>query len=156
MVYLGIDPGVSGGMAVIDAQGKVLLLTKMPETAAAFVAFMQRVLAQVTADGKVRAAVELVHSSPQMGVRSAFTFGRYYERCLSLLVASGIEFISPTPQRWQAAMQCRTRGDKNVTLRAARKLFRDQVVVTHATADALLIAEFVRRQSTRKPGDRNG
>lgn len=148
MIYLGIDPGVSGGIALLDANAKVLLLTKMPENAPAHVAFLQRVLAQGRA-ADVRAALELVHSSPQMGVRSAFTFGRSYERCLSLLVASNIAFVTPTPQVWQKAMKCRTRGDKNVSLAAARRLFRDQVVVTHHTADALLLAEFRRRQFIR-------
>jgi Holliday junction resolvasome RuvABC endonuclease subunit len=145
MIFLGIDPGVSGGMAVIDAQAKVLLLAKMPQNTPAHISFMQRVagLADVA---NIRAAIELVHSSPQMGVRSAFTFGRAYERCLALTLAAGIAITSPTPQVWQGAMKCRTRGDKNVTLRAARQLFRNQVVITHATADALLIAEFVRRQ----------
>lgn len=145
MIYLGIDPGVSGGMAVLDAAGKVLLITKMPQVVPAHIAFLQRVISQVHSPDQVFGAIELVHSSPQMGVRSAFSFGRSYERCSALAQAAGINYISPTPQAWQGALKCRTRGDKNVTLKKARELFRSQIVITHATADALLLAEFVRR-----------
>jgi hypothetical protein len=149
MVYLGIDPGASGGMAVLDGDAKVLLLTRMPETAAAHIAFLQRVMSHVTSVAQVLAAIELCHSSPQMGVRSAFSFGRSYERCLALAQAAGIGYLSPTPQAWQGELKCRTRGDKNVTLKAARHLFRSQVVVTLYTADALLLAEFARRHHVR-------
>jgi hypothetical protein len=38
-----------------------------------------------------------------------------------------------------------TKGDKNVSKRRAQELF-PQLKVTHATADALLIAEYGRRQ----------
>lgn len=154
MIYLGIDPGVSGGMAVLDAQAKVLLLTKMPQNTPAHIAFLQRVLAAAGGADKVFGAIELVHSSPQMGVRSAFTFGRVYERCTALAIAAGITYLSPTPQGWQGAMKCRTRGDKTVTLKAARALFRSQVVITNYTADALLLAEFCRRQHVRQFGRR--
>jgi hypothetical protein len=149
MIYLGIDPGVSGGMAVLDAAGKVLLVTKMPQVAPAHIAFLQRVLATAGGPDRVYAVIELVHSSPQMGVKSAFTFGRSYERCMALACAAGIGYLSPTPQGWQGALKCRTRGDKSVTLKAARALFRSQVVVTNYTADALLLAEFARRHHVR-------
>lgn len=158
MVYLGIDPGVTGGMAVLDANAKVLIITGMPQTAAARVNFLQFVLGRAPGGAAgMRAALELVHSSPQMGVRSAFTFGQVYGQLQMMLAAANVAYISPRPQAWQKAMKCLSRGDKGVTLRAARKLFRDQVVITHATADALLLAEFCRRQFVnRSPRSSNG
>lgn len=153
MVYLGIDPGVSGGMAVVDENARVLLVTKMPQSAGGCVAFLQQVIGL----GPVRAALELVHSSPQMGVKSAFTFGRSYGQLQMLLTAGGIHYLSPRPKAWQGAMRCLTRGDKKVTLLAARRLFRSQVVITNYTADALLLAEFCRRQFVnRSPRSSNG
>jgi len=41
-------------------------------------------------------------------------------------------------------MGCLTKGDKNVSKRRAQELF-PALKVTHAIADALLIAEFARR-----------
>jgi hypothetical protein len=41
-------------------------------------------------------------------------------------------------------MSCLTKGDKNVTKSRAQELF-PEVKVTHAIADALLIAEYGRR-----------
>ena len=61
------------------------------------------------------------------------------------LIAAGIPFETVTPAKWQGAMGCRTKGDKNVTKRKAQDLFPG-VKVTHAIADALLIAEWGRRQ----------
>ncbi len=60
------------------------------------------------------------------------------------LVAAGIAFDEVTPQRWQKMLGCRSKGDKNVTKRRAQDLF-PQVRVTHALADALLLAEYCRR-----------
>jgi len=43
-------------------------------------------------------------------------------------------------------MGCMTKGDKNVSKRKAQELF-PSMKVTHASADALLIAEYGRRMS---------
>ena len=90
------------------------------------------------------AYVEKVHSSPQMGVTSAFTFGQGYGALLMLLTCKGIPFEQVTPQKWQKAMGCMSKGDKNVTKRRAQELFPN-LKITHATADALLIGEYGRR-----------
>jgi hypothetical protein len=59
-------------------------------------------------------------------------------------MAAGIPYDLVLPVKWQTAMSCRTKGDKNVSKARAQQLFPD-VKVTHAIADALLIAEFCRR-----------
>jgi hypothetical protein len=92
-----------------------------------------------------KAYIELVHSSPQMGVKSAFTFGNGFGHLEMALTAAGIPFERVRPQVWQKALGCLTKGDKNVSKRRAQELF-PQLKVTHATADALLIAEYGRRQ----------
>jgi hypothetical protein len=61
------------------------------------------------------------------------------------LVASGIPFERVTPAKWQRELGCLTKGDKNVTKRKAQELFPD-VKVTHANADALLLATWRGRQ----------
>jgi hypothetical protein len=61
------------------------------------------------------------------------------------LTAAGIPFERVRPQKWQQAMGCMTKGDKNVSKRRAQELY-PQLKITHATADALLIATYGTRQ----------
>jgi hypothetical protein len=80
----------------------------------------------------------------KMGSKSAFTFGRGVGNIEAFLTAADIPFERVTPLHWQTAMNCRTKGDKNVTKAAAAALF-PTMAITHAIADALLIAEFARQ-----------
>ena len=138
-LYIGIDPGLSGGVAFIPTTGNPWA-HKMPET--------DRDLIDLLSDSislaEPKAMLELVHSSPQMGVKSAFTFGEGYGRLQAVLTSLWVPYERIRPQVWQKAMGCLTRGDKNVSKRRAQELF-PMLKVTHATADALLIAEFNRR-----------
>ena len=79
-----------------------------------------------------------------MGVKSAFTFGQGLGRLEMALTAAGIPFERDRPQAWQKEMKCMSGGDKNITKRRAQELF-PSLKITHANADALLIAEYGRR-----------
>ena len=61
------------------------------------------------------------------------------------LTAAGISFERIRPQVWQKSLGCMTGGDKNITKRRAQELF-PQLKITHATADALLIAYYGTKQ----------
>lgn len=93
-----------------------------------------------------KAYLEQVHSMPGQGVASSFKFGQGYGSLEMALTAAGIPFERVTPQKWQKALGCLTKGQKNVSKRKAQELF-PTMKVTHATADALLIAEWGRRQN---------
>jgi hypothetical protein len=138
-LHIGIDPGLSGGIAFIPTTGEPWA-HKMPETDRD----LYDLLRDSTRDSEARAVVELVHSSPQMGVKSAFTFGEGYGRLGMALTALGVPYERVRPQAWQKAMGCLTKGDKNVSKRKAQELF-PTLKITHAIADALLIAEYGRR-----------
>jgi hypothetical protein len=137
--YIGIDPGASGGIAALDRNGAVVLVTKMPDTERD----IYDLLCSLTGG---RAVLEFVRSSPQMGVTSAFSFGRSYGGLRMALLAAGVPFDEVTPQKWQGAMSCRTKGDKNVSRSRAQELF-PSVRCTHYVSDALLLAEYGRRQA---------
>ena len=64
------------------------------------------------------------------------------------LCAATIPYEEVTPQKWQKALGCRTGGDKNVSKARAQALFPLQNI-THAIADALLLAEYCRRLEVR-------
>jgi hypothetical protein len=149
---IGIDPGVNGGIAWIT-DGKPCV-EKMPDTLQDLWDLLCDIKQgqglspglrlSVAVEG-CKAYIEQVHSSPQMGVKSAFTFGQGYGRLEMALTAAGIPFERVRPQVWQKALQCLTKGDKNVSKRRAQELY-PQIKITHATADALLIATYGTRQ----------
>lgn len=157
VIYLGIDPGVSGGWALLDPDGAVLLAMKMGDGPADIGKQPQtckdRAFVVLQEPYRIHAMVERVHSSPQMGVASAFTFGRNVGAILGALAASGIPVDEIQPKAWQKIMGVvyptrpkgdKTPRDKNVTKRRAQQLFPN-LTVTHALADALLLAECARR-----------
>lgn len=146
-ITIGIDPGANGGIAWIDYNGKACV-EKIPET----LQDLWELLCDITSypkssiDGRsYKAYIEQVASSPQMGVVSAFSFGRGYGNLEMALTAAGIPFERVRPQVWQKALGCMTKGDKNVSKSKAQELFPDRKV-THATADALLIAYYGTKQ----------
>jgi hypothetical protein len=136
--YIGIDPGCNGGIAWIT-DGKACA-EKMPDT----LQDLWELICDIKSIGGCNAVIEQVHSSPQMGVKSAFTFGNGFGHLEMALTAAAIPFERVRPQVWQKALGCLTKGDKNITKRRAQELFPG-IKVTHAIADSLLIAEYNRR-----------
>lgn len=146
MVFVGIDPGKSGGIAWTMDCGVDPVAYKMPETERGILDLLEEI--KNRAPFGVHAAIEYVHSSPQMGVKSAFTFGRGQGGLYMALTAVRIPFETVAPRRWQAEIGCLSGGDKRVTKARAQALF-PALTITHATADALLIAEYCRRVHTK-------
>jgi hypothetical protein len=151
---IGIDPGVNGGIAWIT-DGKPCV-EKMPDTLQDLWELVNDMW-NVSAN-PCKAYLEEVHVAPsfaessdgkknriRMGAKSAFTFGRGFGRLEMVLTAAGIPFERVRPLAWQKALGCMTKGDKNVSKRRAQELY-PQLKITHATADALLIATYGTRQ----------
>lgn len=142
---IGVDPGANGGIAWITSDGKACV-EKMPDTLQDLWELVVSISLEAGTGGMgIRAYLEAVSSSPQMGVVSAFSFGRGYGNLEMALTAAGIPFERVRPQVWQKALGCMTKGDKNVSKKRAQELFPGRKI-THATADALLIAHYGTRQ----------
>lgn len=146
-ITIGIDPGANGGIAWIDYNGKACV-EKMPDT----LQDLWELICDITSypkssiDGRsYKAYIEQVSSSPQMGVVSAFSFGRGYGNLEMALTAVGIPFERVRPQVWQKELGCMTKGDKNVSKRRAQELF-PAIKCTHSVSDALLIAYYGTKQ----------
>jgi hypothetical protein len=76
---------------------------------------------------------------------SAFTFGRGFGGLEMALTAAGIPYRTVLPLVWQLRIiGAGTKGNKNLSKAHAGRLFGGEVKVTHAIADALLIAEYGR------------
>lgn len=137
MKLLGIDPGKGGGLALLDTA------VYLPQVFSLKDKSEQEIALWLLSTGADFAVIERVHSSPQMGVTSAFSFGQSYGFLRGCL-AGRIAYDEVTPQRWQKELGCMSKGDKNVTKQRAAQLF-PAVKVTHGVADALLLSEYARR-----------
>ena len=152
-LYIGIDPGESGGIAGLNGEGRVVLIEAMPPTDADILRVLRVMLASVH-DPDAFAVVERVGASPQMGVSSAFKFGGSARAVRMALTAVGIPYDQVLPTKWQTLLSCRTGGGelgkrsateaKNITKRRAQELWPERRI-THNVADALLLAEYCRR-----------
>ena len=158
MIYLGIDPGVGGGIAALDSRGQIVSLARMPATDEDLFAGLYELARNAEFDDdSIVATLEFVRASPQMGVVSAFTFGRGLGALQMALQANRIPFDLVVPRKWQAALGVvypRTATyvqKKNLTKARAQQLFPG-ITITHATADALLIAEYCRRMKEHRHG----
>lgn len=149
MLFIGIDPGKSGGIAVLHSTGGIIDVRKMPDTEQDILDLLR-----ITHGVPARAVLEQVHPGvfgaakfgQRMGVVSAWTFGKGYGALRMALVSLQIPFTEVVPAKWQQAMGCRTKGDKNISKRRAQELFPAHPKITHAIADCLLIAEYCRLQ----------
>ena len=147
-LYIGIDPGKSGGIASIycfDDGGRAVKVINMPEDDGEL---FRRLSGMSKWSGQqVFVMLERAHAMPRKvrkGGIANFKMGESYGRIKMALAAARIQFEEVAAIRWQNVMQCRTGGDKRVTRTKAMAMFSG-IRVTHATADALLIAEYCRR-----------
>lgn len=148
MNILGIDPGASGGIALLKDDGAQAW--KMPATE-------RDTWALICPEPETWidvAYIEQVHSMPKQGVASTFKFGQNYGLLRGLLIAASIRFEAVPPRTWQGVFSLpslKAAGSltkkKNAHKARAQELFPD-LKVTHANADALLIAEYGRRRRT--------
>lgn len=125
-LFLGIDPGLSGALALYNPAADTLAIHDMP-TLVLPKGKGKRTELDLTAlahlfDGfasqQIKAFVERVSASSQMGVTSAFSFGGSY---LAVRMACAAHFIPTelvTPQVWKRALKVQGGADKTDAVRA--------------------------------------
>ena len=147
MQFIGIAPGINGGIALIE-RGQVLAW-RMPPTEKDVKKLLDDI--QYDTDDKTFCLIEEVHSMPGNSARSMFTFGQNYGMLRAMLIASYIPFETVTPTVWQKEFGLTNRKisktkKKNKHKAKAQELFPTIDPMTHALADALLIAEYAKRK----------
>jgi Holliday junction resolvasome RuvABC endonuclease subunit len=152
--FLGIDPGAAGGAAIISSrQIEIWGFERLTEQEIWF--SLWGAIRTVTNQGNsVFAMIERLSAWPGLTSPTAFKLGRSYGFLRGCLIASGVPFGEVHPRSWQKTMECLTKGDKKISRARAQQLF-PKMKITHATADALLIAEFARRSHGVKPSKRS-
>ena len=147
--FIGIDPGYSGGIGVITVDPETRTESaeayKMPRGNRDLLELLAYLKKGV--DDDISVWLEQVHSMHGQGVKSTWTFAEHFGALKMALTAEmGGEFIQVRPQIWQKELGCLTKGDKNVTKLMATRLF-PRLKITHAIADALLVAHYGRLES---------
>ncbi|MDE2019160.1 MAG: hypothetical protein KGJ13_02305 [Patescibacteria group bacterium] len=143
---LAVDPGVHGAVAVLAESGLPVFLEPFRPhmTAEEGVHLLER--AHKMAGQNSIALIEKVGVMPGDGRQGAFTFGRIAGGIEWALLALGARICHVYPAVWQSSLGCLSGGNKNVTKRKAQELFSGMLPegcsITHATADALLIAHY--------------
>lgn len=152
MIYIGIDPGVQGGIAWRRG-ADMPVAEKMPMTPHDLHELLHGIARQCMTRGsglRCTCYLERVHSMPGQGVKSTFTFGRGFGRLEGVLASLKIPYIEVNPGPWQRALGIQKIKDEPSVAKKrrhkalAQKLFPN-LRVTNANVDALLICEYAMR-----------
>lgn len=143
-VYVGIDPGKSGAMAVIHADGSV-------DTSPFDLIWYSKKMSQIK-DDSVMCCVEKVGAMPGQGVVSMFNFGHNFGVIEGLLRAYDIPYQLVPPQTWKKEFSLNS--DKSKSIEVCQKLFpKVNLLATERSrkpndgiAEAVLLAEYARRK----------
>lgn len=151
MIILGIDPGLSGALALHNTSDQTVEVFDMPvlelvrngkkkgEVSA-------QALANLLAGRGIKAAfLERVNAMPGQGVTSVFSFGRSTGIVEGILAAYDIPTTLVTPQAWQKAVG--QRAGKDGSRERAMQLFPAQADLFQrkkddGRSDAALIAYY--------------
>jgi len=157
MIYIGIDPGASGAVAVLFSApppGRQPQVFPLSQTEAEIADLFRAWGYHTSPDEGVFAVIEKVHAFPKQGVSSTFKFGMSYGFLRACLACFRIPFVDCAPRVWQKDMRCSCGGDKRITRERAQELY-PELKPTNRTADALLIATWARTFSIRKESKRD-
>jgi len=149
-LVIGIDPGLSGAIAVLSEIGDVEYLDDLPivrDRRLSWIdgAALQSLLMDTLAGRPARAVVERVGAMPGQGVVSSFTFGLALGSVLAVLQARHIPIELVPAAVWKGALGLGR--DKKGSLDKARLLYPRadlDLAKHHGRAEALLLAHFDR------------
>lgn len=147
MIYIGIDPGKSGAMAILNGdpeEHEVEIIPYDPE--AYFNALDTKYLYRKIC------CLERVGAMPGQGVTSMFRFGENFGIIQGILIATKTPFELVMPQKWKKEFGIT--GDKNSSIAVCKRLFPDVSLLptercrkdNDGMAEALLMAEYARRR----------
>jgi crossover junction endodeoxyribonuclease RuvC len=169
-VFIGIDPGKDGAMAILGYRDTPILI---PFNETEYANQLRRLdphtfCSMPVSEAKLHetlgikllepftpfCVVEHVNAMPGQGVTSCFSFGQNFGFILGLLTAFRIPYELVRPQKWKKEFSCTS--DKNTSISVAQRLFpgvdlrrTPKCTKPHdGMAEALLMAEHARRLRT--------
>lgn len=149
MIWIGIDPGKSGALAVISEDSFGTMAWAIPFGQKSYAAELAKYigLAEVKA-----VCVEKVNAMPGQGVVSMFNFGHNFGYIEGLLQAYELPYQLVPPQTWKKEFSLNS--DKQRSIEVCQKLFPHVSLLptdksrkpNDGMAEALLMAEYARRK----------
>jgi crossover junction endodeoxyribonuclease RuvC len=146
-LVIGIDPGLTGALAILGPSGEVITLADLPVSRSPGkltwlhgAALHDILVTHIT--GQTTAVVEVVHAMPKQGVSSTFTFGCVYGSLLAVLQVLHVSIHLISPSIWKRDLKLIGK-DKKAALAKARLLFPNAALPLakhHGRAEALLLA----------------
>ena len=149
-IFIGIDPGKNGGIAVIDTYEKVL--QTIPYSDEALLDLFEKI-SRMYDDARFSVCcLEKVGARPGQGVVSMFSFGQSVGYIKGVLEAFKIPYQEISPQKWKKEFGLNS--EKAASAEVCRKLFPDVNLLASSRckkphdgmAEALLMAEYARRK----------
>ena len=141
--YIGIDPGKSGGITVIDRED--VKAYKCPQRTEDM-ATLFSLLVGNTSSNDIKVLMERVWARPNNAVRSAFAYGVNYGSWLGIMASNEVDCNPVLPITWMQHIGCPKALKKDIRKRwlkdKAKELCPYIKRVTLITADSILIARY--------------
>lgn len=145
MIYIGIDPGKLGSMAIIWHTGDVEVI---PFDKTAYI----NAIARAIETDECKCCLEHVSAMPRQGVTSTFSFGESFGWIQGILDAFGVSYELVRPLKWKREFS--VTSDKNTSIEVCKRLFPNVSLKRtencrkddDGLAEATLLAEYARRK----------
>ena len=149
MNIAGIDPGKSGGLAVLTSNGTH---QSIPMPIIGNDLDGRTIMAWLDDMAPALVIVEQVAAMPKQGVTSTFTFGKGYGMILGILEAKGYAYRLVTPQAWKKSVLAGTKKDKAAAIAFVHRAYPEIDLTPgkkrtphDGIADAVCLAEYGRQ-----------
>lgn len=153
MFTIGIDPGASGAVAILDASGGLVHVFEMPSVEIKVGGKMKRRVSpemlaaelRLYADQNAQAWIEHVSAMPGQGVSSMFAFGESFGLARGVLAGLKVPTYTVPPAVWKRAMNLN--GGKDASRAKAAQIWPEHAgefkrVKDDGKAEACLIARW--------------
>jgi crossover junction endodeoxyribonuclease RuvC len=145
MIYIGIDPGKSGSLAILWEDRSTEVIPFDP-------VLYVNAISKATSTNTCRCCLEHVSAMPKQGVTSTFNFGENFGWIQGVLDSFGVSYELVRPQKWKKEFS--VTADKNSSIAVCKRLFPNVSLKRterctkddDGLAEALLMAEYARRK----------
>ena len=154
-MILGIDPGLDGGISIINGNSIELLETIPTEPKGGFIKRQvdAQKLSNILRVYPISVCyLEKVASRPGQGVGSVFSFGDTYGAIRGVLGALNIPTYTVAPQTWKKELKISSKED---SLKAIKELYPllKMRKKDHNIAEALLLALYGKKERENEQND---
>ena len=153
MLYIGVDPGKSGGIAIVTDRGSASVVAVTPMLIAGREIDLTATaewIDECIGDANATCYIEKVSAMPKQGVTSMFNFGFSTGAIHGIMATLGIPRHLVTPQRWKKIVLVNTKKDKEAAIDFCRRSYPDVSLLAtdrswkahSGMADAICIASY--------------